>query len=136
MESAVTSARALLLGVSLLGGPALAACSSNSPATADGGAATAWSETTCAAAPPTACTDPSLRWAGVEPIFEQSCAPCHSGAPGAPWPLANWVDVAAWADSISQDLTDCTMPPLDGGVPMTSGERAEILGWLACGAPE
>lgn len=151
---ATKSARARALGLAALAALAVATagCSSGSSGSPDGGTATSyaavlgydggpidlatWGETTCAAPAPTACAAPTVRWADVEPIFEQSCTPCHSGAAGGPWPLSQWVDVAAWADSITPDLTNCTMPPLDGGVPMTSGERTAVLGWLACDAPE
>jgi hypothetical protein len=58
---------------------------------------------------------------------------CH--APGAgPWPLTTYQDVAAWTAPIQMDIQGCTMPPPDAGT-ISSTDRAMVLDWLACGAP-
>jgi hypothetical protein len=85
---------------------------------------------------PTACPAPEPRFADVQPIIHDHCAtPCHNGAPGGPWPLDAYQDVKDWEDLIRSDLLDCTMPPADGGVPLSDADRAAILGWIRCGSP-
>ncbi len=143
----MTSGRALVLGLAFAAA-ALEGCGGGATAAEDAGAGplfgfdggaeiSEWTETTCSFTGPATCPSSGPTYAEVAPIFEQSCVPCHSGATQfGPWPLTQWLDVAAWADLIQQDLTGCTMPPLDGGVPMSSSARAAVLGWLACDAPE
>lgn len=90
----------------------------------------------CEIAAPTACPEPSPRYAEVAPIFAERCASCHLGAEGGPWALNDYGNVADWVDVVRADLLSCTMPPPDSGVPMTDGERLLILQWIRCGYPE
>lgn len=89
----------------------------------------------CPVPAPTACPSPAPHYPDVAPIFERRCIICHSGAPGGPWSLADYGHVADWQDTIRTHVRDCTMPPVDAGVPMTSEERLEILTWIRCGLP-
>ena len=85
---------------------------------------------------PTACPDPPPTFANVAPIFGERCiTPCHSGTPNGPWPLTRYEHVYDWQDDIRSRLLDCTMPPIDGGVPITTDERLAILTWIRCGLP-
>lgn len=84
---------------------------------------------------PKSCSDMSLGWADVEPIFEQRCIGCHSGDPGGPWPLTSYEHVADWANEIRAQMAACTMPPVDAGIAMPTEEREKILLWVRCGAP-
>ncbi|HVY38604.1 MAG TPA: hypothetical protein VHM31_11735 [Polyangia bacterium] len=91
----------------------------------------------CSVTAPTSCPDPAPRYADVAPIISQRCAmPCHSGVPNGPWPLTDYEHVADWADTVRADLLDCSMPPADGGVPITADDRTAVLTWIRCGAPE
>jgi hypothetical protein len=86
---------------------------------------------------PTACPDPAPTFAQVAPIFGERCAtPCHSGTPNGPWPLSRYEHIFDWQEDIRSHLLDCTMPPLDGGVAITTEERVVILNWIRCGLPE
>lgn len=91
----------------------------------------------CAVAAPGTCPTAVPSFAGqVLPILEAKCNGCHTGALGEPWALTNWVDVNAWAISISTDLTHCLMPPADAGAAnLTKAELEALLGWIVCGAP-
>jgi hypothetical protein len=86
---------------------------------------------------PTACPDPAPTFADVAPIFGERCVtPCHSGTPNGPWPLSRYEHIFDWHEDIRSHLLDCTMPPLDGGVAITTEERLAILNWIRCGLPE
>lgn len=86
-------------------------------------------------APPTACPDPPVRYDDIRPILDARCVRCHDTVQGGPWPLATYTHVADWQDIIRASMLDCTMPPLDAGVPMTTEERLTVLTWIRCGAP-
>jgi hypothetical protein len=46
--------------------------------------------------------------------------------------------VSDWATIIEGDVVNCSMPPLDAGAAngtLSDSERATILDWIACGAP-
>lgn len=101
----------------------------------DGGTGPGETPYTCPVPAPTACPDPAPRYADVAPIFEQRCVICHAGNPGGPWSLADYGHVADWQDTIRTNVRDCSMPPADAGVPMTSEERLAILTWVRCGLP-
>ena len=87
----------------------------------------------------TACNMPTPSFANdIAPILNKACnETCH--APGVgPWPLADWQDVSDWASIIDNDIQHCSMPPADAGVgnaPLTDAQRAQILNWIVCGAP-
>jgi hypothetical protein len=80
------------------------------------------------------CTQPAPHYADISGILDRSCNPCHTGVGNAPWALTDYEHVSAWAESIQQDLSGCTMPPLDGGITMTASERLEVMNWVQCGA--
>ncbi len=82
----------------------------------------------------TTCAEPAPHYADIAGILDRSCNPCHTGVGNAPWALTDYDHVSAWSGSIQQDLSACTMPPLDGGIAMTATERLEILTWVECGA--
>jgi hypothetical protein len=88
----------------------------------------------CDVTAPTACSDPPLRYADVEPIFADRCTGCHNGSDGR-WPLTTYQHVADWYAEIRGQMLSCTMPPLGSGVAMTLEERERILLWIRCGFP-
>jgi len=104
----------------------------------DGDAGSGTVPLTCTVTAPTSCPTPAPHYADVEPIIQQNCtAPCHAGVdPDGPWPLTTYEHVADWADIIRGDMLDCSMPPADAGVAITTDERQAILTWIRCGFPE
>jgi hypothetical protein len=89
----------------------------------------------CSVTAPTSCPDPPPHYADVAPIFQERCILCHSGTIDGPWPLTDYEHIADWQDIIRGDLLDCTMPPVDAGVPITRDERLAILVWIRCALP-
>lgn len=93
----------------------------------------------CTAIDASACGTPIPSFAtDVTPVLDRACnSTCH--APGVgPWPLVNYNDVSDWATIIQADIAKCSMPPADAGAgngSLTDSERAMLLNWLACGAP-
>jgi hypothetical protein len=119
----------MLIAISWAGG-----CSRNPPPANEDGAVSA--DFTCPVALPTSCPSPSPRYADIAPIVQADCAgPCHSGAPGGPWPLTEYQHVADWADMIRPMVAECQMPPPDAGIQVSTADRLAILSWLRCGAP-
>jgi hypothetical protein len=93
----------------------------------------------CPAIDASTCQTPIASYSGdVAPLLDRACnSSCHATGLG-PWPLNSWADVSDWAPIIAGDLETCTMPPADasaGSGNLTDHERALILNWLACGAP-
>lgn len=86
-------------------------------------------------APPTACPDPPVRYGDIRPILDARCVSCHDTTPGGPWTLATYGHVADWEDTVRASMLDCSMPPLDSGVVMTTEERLVVLTWIRCGMP-
>lgn len=119
-----------------LASPLACGNSATAPRSADEQAVESTLRTSCEATAPTACSMPSPHYADIVPILQRSCTPCHNGETGSPWPLTGYDDVAAWSDAIQQDLSSCAMPPLDGGVPMTTADRLAVLDWVQCGDPQ
>jgi hypothetical protein len=52
------------------------------------------------------------------------------------WSLKDYQHVSDWRDTIRQVMVDCSMPPVDAGVPLTVEERWAILEFLRCGLPK
>ncbi len=94
----------------------------------------------CTAIDASACVDPVPSYeSDIAPLLDRACnSTCH--APGVgPWPLTDYSDVYAWSSAIAFDVSDCAMPPLDAGAgngPLSDAERATLLDWIACGAPD
>jgi hypothetical protein len=94
-------------------------------------------EPSCAPGAPDACPGPVPSYSrDLVPILEAKCNGCHTGHDGAPWPLTNYPDVLHWRAQVLAELAGCTMPPPAGTTQLTAGERAALIDWLVCGAPE
>jgi hypothetical protein len=91
----------------------------------------------CGVSAPKTCTDSSLRYADVAPIFAMRCGDtCHAvGNPDGNWPLVSYQHVADWSNEIRDQVASCSQPPPAARVPMSVAEREKILVWLRCGAP-
>jgi mono/diheme cytochrome c family protein len=82
--------------------------------------------------------------ATIAPIVKTRCLGCHApGGQAADKPLGTWDDVHARRSAVLNQVYSCSMPPTEGGplgMPstgsgLTDAERAALLGWLVCGAP-
>lgn len=87
----------------------------------------------CETVAPTSCPTPAPTYADIAPIVESRCVGCHYGALGGPWPLNSYDHVADWRDTIRSAMLDCSMPPPEEHVPMTTDERMQLLVWIRCG---
>ena len=112
------------------------ACSSNSVSAIDAGDAGGEVAVPCQVTAPTMCPDPPLRYGDVSDIFGRRCVSCHYGAVGGPWPLLQYSHAADWYDLIQSNMLDCSMPPPESGITMTTDERLAILTWILCGVLE
>jgi hypothetical protein len=101
------------------------ACSSP----ADPPAACPDDQATCPVSPPSWATQ-------VQPIVQKGCFPCHAdgGAAGPQFDYSTYAGVhRAYTEMIVQ-LSACNMPPADAA-PLSGDDRATLLAWLGCRAP-
>jgi hypothetical protein len=100
---------------------ALAACGSS------GGTCPNDLPMTCPSAVPSYTND-------VAPIIQAHCVKCHS-AGGVEYsrPLDTYAGVTAQTGVLDQ-VYACRMPPAPEA-PLTSAERAKLLGWIVCDSP-
>ena len=71
----------------------------------------------------------------VSGIFQRRCLACHSpGGQEASRPFTNYQEVFSNRGAILDQVYSCRMPP-EGNTPPTADERAQLIGWLACNAP-
>ena len=111
-----------------------AACSSGRARGGEGAPGSSSAPLLCDVTPPKSCSDTSLGYTEIAPIFQKRCVGCHSGDPGGPWPLTSYEHVADWASEIRAQISTCNMPPVDAGIAMPTEEREKILLWVRCGA--
>ena len=68
--------------------------------------------------------------------YAQKCAVCHGpGGVESNRDLSTYDHVHTLRSSVLDQVHACAMPPADGEA-LTAAERATLLGWLVCGAPE
>ena len=79
-------------------------------------------------------TKPSYK-TDITPILNSECNTCHIGGPTGPWPLSDYQCLLDWKLLVLADMVHCTMPPEDAGHKISDADRATLIGWLACGAP-
>jgi hypothetical protein len=112
------------------------ACSPSSsvpPATDAAGEASS----TCPSDLPAACPSPAPGYdASVGPLLAGRCGGCHGdgGIEVNQHDLRTYDAVYRQRSSVLTQVYGCLMPPADAA-PLTPGERAALLGWLVCGAP-
>ena len=85
---------------------------------------------------PAACpsTVPSYA-ADVAFIFEVHCNSCHgTGGTAADRPLTDYAAIYRQRGSVLDQIYNCHMPP-ELERPLTAEQRAKVLAWLVCKAP-
>jgi mono/diheme cytochrome c family protein len=100
-----------------------------------GGAADAG--TSCPSDLPASCpSDVASYQAKIRVIIEQRCLACHGpgGVADSKHDLATYDRVYAQRSAILNQAYACQMPP-STEPPLSSMERAALLGWLVCQAP-
>jgi uncharacterized membrane protein len=71
----------------------------------------------------------------VEHIIATRCAGCHfPGSTLASEDLTTYASVLAKRGTVLNEVYGCVMPPATS-TPPTPDERASLLAWLVCGAP-
>lgn len=72
----------------------------------------------------------------VAAIIERRCLGCHApGTRAADHDLTTHANVFRQRTQVLTRVYACIMPPEDG-TPLTDGERAALLAWLVCDAPD
>jgi hypothetical protein len=84
---------------------------------------------------PAACTTAPSYAAEIAPIFESHCVKCHSkGGEEESKPLDTHANVYSRRTTVLTQVYACKMPP-DGEPALSAEERAKLLMWLVCKAP-
>ncbi len=134
-----TPTTALLAGGVAAASTALAlACTGPSPAQpADDGGPSVDAAPACPNDLPAACVAPAPGFdAAVGPILARRCNACH-GDGGFERPahdLGTYAGVFKQRGSVLTQVYGCLMPPVDAAA-LDPAERAQVLDWLVCGAP-
>lgn len=120
--------------IALVGGVAaiafgIASCTASSGApTVDAG---------CPQDLPASCSSPPPSYdAAIAPLVERRCLGCH-GPGGVAYPqrdLSSYPELFKRRGVALNQVYGCVMPPLDAGQ-LTTEERAELLQWFVCNAP-
>jgi hypothetical protein len=109
-------------------GLALVACTS----TPDGGGSG------CPDDVPAACPTPAPSYANdVAPLVARRCSPCHlpGGIEAQTHDFSRYDVLFAQKGSVLGQIHACLMPPPEA-TPPSAAERAVLLGWIVCGAPQ
>jgi hypothetical protein len=70
------------------------------------------------------------------PIIERRCNACHfPGNTQSEDVFTQYADVFSKRQTVLTRIYSCVMPPAEAA-PLTPEERATLLRWLVCGAPE
>jgi hypothetical protein len=111
---------------------ALSACTSASPPPSDGA--------DCPDDVPASCPTPEPSYSkDVAPLLARRCVPCHfpGGIEAPTHDFSKYDVVHTQKGSIVTQIHSCLMPPADAGATApTPDERAVLLGWIVCGAPQ
>jgi hypothetical protein len=106
----------------------------------DGGSGDAGTEagTMCPNDLPDTCPTPTPSYTGsVSAIITSKCNGCHAdgGVGQSTEDFSSYDRIHSRRGPILSQVFGCLMPPPDAG-PLTATERAQLLGWLACEAPD
>lgn len=81
----------------------------------------------------------------VAPIFQNACVQCHRAGEIAPFALTDYEEIAGWAETIAEVISQQRMPPWHANpaygefandCSLSAAERETVLKWVAAGAPE
>jgi uncharacterized membrane protein len=93
---------------------------------------------TCANVGTDTCLSPAPTYAAdVVPIIQARCVVCHMPGgqePGMPFQTYAQLSGSDTTSTIRFELDLCAMPPA-GQPQLTDAERATIIDWIVCGAP-
>lgn len=73
----------------------------------------------------------------VAPLIARTCFPCHTTG-GSALPkhdFSTYAKVYAQRSAVLNQFYACSMPPADAGVTVAAEDRATLLAWLVCRAP-
>jgi uncharacterized membrane protein len=134
-EETLMSPAGRALWIALAAGSLLLGCSTGDRAEADSQQQDAGAGG-CPHELPSACASAPSYQAQIAPIVAARCATCHApGGVEASKPLDTYAALHARRGSVLDQVYNCLMP-LPGAPPLTTEERAALLGWLVCDAPE
>jgi hypothetical protein len=89
----------------------------------------------CSPAPSSCPTSVPSYQGQVSTIIQATCLKCHgAGGPGTP-SLVSYGAIHTNELEMLGQLVGCTMPPPDAGSLLDDADRASLLAWLVCGAP-
>jgi len=72
----------------------------------------------------------------IAPLVKERCLSCHfAGNPNSSVVLETQVEISQRAQLVETQVYRCSMPPPGEATPLADDERAELLQWLVCGAP-
>jgi hypothetical protein len=109
---------------------AVAACSGETSSAADAGGCPQDLPKSCPTTPPSYAAD-------VQAIFDRRCGGCHAdgGFAVESHDLSNYAEVHRQRSAVLNQVYGCKMPPSKSAQP-SPDERAKLLAWLVCGAPD
>ncbi len=124
----------LFAAISLFFVGALVGCTGADQSAADSGSP---GESGCPRDLPASCPPavPSYQ-ADVASIIQRRCLSCHGngGVAAGKFNFTTYGQVFAARSTVLNQVYGCVMPPLDAGQ-LTPDERATLLAWLVCHAP-
>jgi hypothetical protein len=84
---------------------------------------------------PAACTTAPSYATEIAPIFASHCTKCHAkGGVEESKPLDGYAEVFSRRTTVLTQVYACKMPP-EGEPALSESERAKLLLWLVCKAP-
>ncbi len=116
---------------------ALAACSSSSTSPGGGDAGTI-DPSNCPSDLPASCPTPTPSFnSQVNDIIQRKCGACHTGngVEASAHEFSTYATIAPQRSAMLNQVYACRMPPPDAPG-LTVDERAALLGWLVCKAPD
>jgi hypothetical protein len=117
---------------------AAAACTGKSSGGGGSGDAGAEAATSCPNDLPDTCPMPTPSYAGsVSAIITDKCNGCHAdgGVGQSTEDFSTYDRIHSRRGPMLNQVYACLMPPPDAGQ-LTPSERAQLLGWLVCEAPD
>ena len=95
------------------------------------------SDPSCSNDLPGVCPSPAPSYrSDIDPLIGARCRTCHSaGGQESSLPFMTYQEIFSRRSSVLNQVYGCRMPPAGSAAP-TSAERAVLLAWLVCGAPD